>query len=293
MIEIAPTWFNEALKIEKSENRVLVEGASIYYQKWGDESKPGLILVHGSGSHSHWWDFIAPLLLEDFQISALDLSGMGDSDRRKNYDAALFGREILAVAEDSGFFNKKINDPIICGHSLGGYMSSFAAYQSTKPIKGVIMIDSPIRSPTYDYSMHKRSGPIRKIKTYADEKTILERFRLTPEQDCNNKYILDYIAKWSIKKSNGGYEWKFDDSIFEKLGFSHMTRDIAFTLSCKLGIIYGTESKMIADEVLSYMESSLPNNTPIIPIKKAAHHVLLDQPLKLVSEIKNVISAWK
>ena len=92
MIEIAPTWFNEALKVEKSENRVLVEGASIYYQKWGDESKPGLILVHGSGSHSHWWDFIAPLLLEDFQISALDLSGMGDSDRRKNYEAALFGR---------------------------------------------------------------------------------------------------------------------------------------------------------------------------------------------------------
>ena len=45
MIEIAPTWFNEALKVEKSENRVLVEGASIYYQKWGDESKPGLILV--------------------------------------------------------------------------------------------------------------------------------------------------------------------------------------------------------------------------------------------------------
>ena len=72
-----------------------------------------------------------------------------------------------------------------------------------------------------------------------------------------------------------------------------MTRDIAFTLSCKLGIIYGTESKMIGDEVLSYMESSVPNNTPIIPIKKAAHHVLLDQPLKLVSEIKNVISAWK
>jgi hypothetical protein len=50
---------------------------------------------------------------------------------------------------------------------------------------------------------------------------------------------------------------------------------------------------MIADEVLSYMESSVPNNTPIIPIKEAAHHVLLDQPLKLVSEIKNVISAWK
>ena len=67
MIEIAPTWFTDALKIPKSEHRISVEGASIYYQKWGDDSKPGLMLVHGSGSHSHWWDFIAPQLLDYFK----------------------------------------------------------------------------------------------------------------------------------------------------------------------------------------------------------------------------------
>ena len=293
MIEIAPTWFSDALKIPKSEHRISVEGASIYYQKWGDDSKPGLMLVHGSGSHSHWWDFIAPQLLDHYQVSALDLSGMGESDRRDQYEGSLFGREILAVAKDSGFFDSRPMDPVICGHSLGGYMSTFAAHQSRQPIQGVIMIDSPIRPPDYDYSSHTRSGPIRRIKTYPDRETILERFRLTPEQDCNNKYILDYIAKWSIRESNGGYEWKFDDSLFDKLGFSHMTRSIAFELSCKLGILYGTKSSMFSDEILNYARSSAKKGTRIIPIENAAHHIPLDQPVKLVQEILRMIDKWK
>ena len=293
MIEIAPTWFTDALNIQKSEHRISVEGASIYYQKWGNDSKPGLMLVHGSGSHSHWWDFIAPQLLDQFQVSALDLSGMGDSDRRERYEGSLFGREILAVAKDSGFFDSRPMDPVICGHSLGGYMSTFAAHQSRQPIQGVIMIDSPIRPPDYDYSTHTRSGPIRRIKTYPDKETILERFRLTPEQDCENKYILDYIAKWSIRESNGGYEWKFDDSLFEKLGFGHMTRSIAFELSCNLGILYGTKSSMFSDDILSYAKSSAKKGTRIIPIEDAAHHIPLDQPVKLVEEILRMIDKWK
>ena len=71
MIDSHPDWFKDALAVSKEQRNVLVEGNSIHYQKWGDVSKPGMVLVHGSGSHSHWWDFIAPLLLENFQISAL------------------------------------------------------------------------------------------------------------------------------------------------------------------------------------------------------------------------------
>ena len=177
MVDSHPDWFKEALSIKKIEKSINVEGGLISYQQWGDESKPGIVLVHGSGSHSHWWDFIAPLLLEDFQVSAIDLSGMGESHHREDYSPELYAQEILSVAEDSGFFN--IGKPIICGHSMGGFMSATAGYLSEKELTGVIMVDSPIRPPTYDYSTHVRSGPIRRIKTYPTRESILERFRLT------------------------------------------------------------------------------------------------------------------
>jgi len=203
MIDSHPEWFTEALSIAKEQRTIEVEGNIIAYQKWGDANKPGIVLVHGSGSHSHWWDFIAPLLLEDFQISAIDLSGMGDSGHREDYSPDLYGKEILAVANDSKFF--EAGNPIICGHSMGGFMSAYAGLISEKELGGVIMVDSPIRPPTYDYSTHVRSGPIRRIKTYPDRESILERFRLTPEQECENDYLVKYIAEWSVKEANNGY----------------------------------------------------------------------------------------
>ena len=290
MIDSNPEWFTQALAVAKEQKSIEVDGNIVAYQKWGDSSKTGMVLVHGSGSHSHWWDFIAPLLLEDFQISAIDLSGMGDSGHREDYSPELYGKEILSVAEDSGFF--EIGDPIICGHSMGGFMSATAGYISDKRIGGVIMVDSPIRPPTYDYSTHVRSGPIRRIKTYPDRESILERFRLTPEQDCENEYLVKYIAEWSIKEANNGYQWKFDDTIFDKLGFSHMLRNIAFELDCKLGVIYGTESNMMTDEILTFIQENVPPGTPMVPIKKAAHHVLLDQPLELAETIKGIAKKW-
>lgn len=290
MIDSHPDWFKEALSIKKIEKSIDVEGGLISYQQWGDESKPGIVLVHGSGSHSHWWDFIAPLLLEDFQVSAIDLSGMGESHHREDYSPELYAQEILSVAEDSGFFN--IGKPIICGHSMGGFMSATAGYLSEKELTGVIMVDSPIRPPTYDYSAHVRSGPIRRIKTYPTRESILERFRLTPEQECENEFLVKYIAEWSIKEANNGFQWKFDDTIFDKLGFRHMQRNIAFDLNCNLGIIYGTESNLMSKEIIEFITENVPEGTPIKPIEKAAHHVLLDQPLELAEAIKDIAKSW-
>ena len=138
---------------------------------------------------------------------------------RNEYKAEIFGEEILSVAQDAGFFNQRSSPPIICGHSLGGFMSATAASIAKDPIRGVIMIDSPIRPPDYDYSQHTHSYPIRRKKTYPTLESILERFKLTPDQNCKNQYIIDYIAKWSVEEVDNGYEWKFDDTLFEKLQF--------------------------------------------------------------------------
>jgi pimeloyl-ACP methyl ester carboxylesterase len=154
------------------------------------------------------------------------------------------------------------------------------------------MVDSPIRPPTYDYSTHVRSGPIRRIKTYPDRETILERFRLTPEQECENDYLVRYIAEWSVREVENGYQWKFDDTIFDKLGFSHMTKNQAFELECNLGVIYGTESNMMTEEILNFIKDNVPDNTPMVAIKKAAHHILLDQPLVLADAIKDMARKW-
>ncbi|GIT61834.1 MAG: hypothetical protein Ct9H300mP20_16610 [Gammaproteobacteria bacterium] len=36
-----------------------------------------------------------------YEVSALDLTGMGSSDHREHYSPEVFGKEIIAVAKDS------------------------------------------------------------------------------------------------------------------------------------------------------------------------------------------------
>src|ERR1700749_1433860 len=78
----APAWFENAVNDIPESNFVTVEGARIHYLRWGDPTRPGILLVHGNAAHAYWWSFIAPFLARDYHVAAMDLSGMGDSDWR-------------------------------------------------------------------------------------------------------------------------------------------------------------------------------------------------------------------
>ena len=57
------------------------------------------------------------------------------------------------------------------------------------------------------------------LKVYPTEEAAVARFRLIPEQPCDNPYIIDYIARDARCHSvAGGYAWKFDPAIFARVG---------------------------------------------------------------------------
>src|SRR5580693_8971760 len=105
-----PAWFAHATAVAPESKFVTVQGARIHYLRWGDVTRPGILLVHGNAAHAYWWSFIAPFLARDYNVAAMDLSGMGDSDWRAphgeagGYSMELFAREQLAVCEDAGMF---------------------------------------------------------------------------------------------------------------------------------------------------------------------------------------------
>jgi pimeloyl-ACP methyl ester carboxylesterase len=143
-------------------------------------------------AHSHWWDFIAPQLLDEYEIAAMDLTGMGDSDYRYEYNANLYAEEIKAVLDDAGFDNQCF----VVAHSFGGYMAVRAANQYPDRFAALILIDSGIRSPEDPPPDHSMMNV--RAKVYPDKENALMRFRLQPPQSCENEYILQYIARNSL-----------------------------------------------------------------------------------------------
>ncbi|HIG24197.1 alpha/beta hydrolase [Henriciella sp.] len=292
----APEWFNWAIAQEANEASVEVDGAKIAYRSWGDPSKPGLLLAHGNGAHARWWDFIAPFLATDYYVVAPTFSGMGDSDWRKSYSFPLFSREQHAVCEHAGLFDHA-EKPIIVSHSFGGIISLFTTIaEGGDKFGGAVIVDSHLEPPG-----DERPRPPRRTRanrTYSSFNEALARFRLAPPQPCENDYIVDYIARHSIREMTSedgeeGYSWKFDPFIFNSLMDEWNDVDLtSMETRCPIVFMRGGLSDLVPDRVADYMCSLQDPPVPMITVPEAYHHVMLDQPLAFVSSIRGLLAGW-
>ena len=289
-IKDAPNWFQSSISEDPRQEIFSHQLGNIKYQAWDRKDAENIImLIHGTGAHKKWWDPIAPLLNNNFTIFAPDLPGMGESDHRNEYNFEGFSEALIGILhqEKAITSNQKI---FLVGHSLGGHVAGFMASEMPEVFNGLIMIDSPIRPPTYDYDKHQSTGPLRKIKYYPDKVSIIKRFRLMPPQDCENWWYLRYIAEHSVFNDEGGWRWRFDDRLFATLRRLH---NYEFKFQCPALFVAGGKSLLLESKIMKYIREAFKDTMIVEVIEDAAHHVPLDSPLQLVSLINNYLQEWE
>lgn len=287
----SPQWFNEALELKPSVQSLKVDGVNINYLAWGKKNKPGILFVHGGMAHAHWWSFIAPYFAKTHRVIAMNLSGMGDSDWRENYASELWGKEIVEIAK-----YEELNKPIIVGHSLGGMCSVIAASQFKNELYGLVIVDTAILPPSE--IPDKFDLKIKANKTYQSIDEAKSRFRLVPSQGNSLDYIMDYIAEKSLRKTDEGWTWKFDPSymkIFNTDGFRERQAILSEKLArleCRVAVFRGEKSMLFSESASKYMRELTNKKTPIIAIPEAHHHIMVDQPLALISALRALVTDW-
>ena len=285
----APAWFEDALAMRPEERSVDVEGCPIRYLRWGDPQKPGLLLVHGNAAHAWWWSFIAPYLAADYHVVAINLSGMGDSGWRQNYTMELFAHEMIEVAEDAGFYAVE-RPPIIVGHSFGGLCAVLTGSLFGDQLGGVVLVDSPINPPERPGARPERTARAHNIYPTLD--VALGRYRLSPPQPCENTFLVDYVARLSLKEVPGGWTWKFDRQIWRRFAIGDLAARLR-SISCRVAVLRGELSDLLPHEVGAYMFELLGRNAPVVEIPQARHHVMLDQPLAFVTGLRALLADWE
>lgn len=279
----APDWFTAALAQRARCSHVSVAGKGLLLRSWGALDRPPLLLVHGNGAHSHWWDHVAPLLADTWSVWALDLSGFGGSERAERYGMGIWADEVVAVSTLLESWSRR---PVqVVAHSMGGRVAALAATNATSWGR-LVVVDSSLGLPELGYVPQVRN--VVPGSLYRSRSEIISRFRLQPRQRAALPYVCEHIAGHSVVETDGGWRWKTDPRT--RVALSE-TFDAAILrrLRCEISLLRAELGGLPADaaERLTRL-SGVSVNERLLAMSH--HHVMIDQPLELVAALRDVLA---
>ena len=148
-----------------------------------------------------------------------------------------------------------------------------------------------MRRPDPESEEGARGRAFRNPKTYPTVEEARAHYRLVPEQPCANTYIIDYIARHSMMRTPDGYTWKFDPIIFQNMK-PRASHEVLPQVRCRIAVVRA-EYGLVDPETGDYMYELLGRNSPIIEIPDAYHHVMLDQPIALITAVRALLADWE
>ena len=287
----APDWYRAALAVPRSDETVEVGECPVHYLAWGERGRRGLVFVHGGGAHAHWWTHVAARYASRYRVVALDLSGHGDSGRRERYSLEQWTDEVMAVARDSGMAEQ----PVIVGHSMGGFVTIATSARYPDALAGAVVCDSPVTAPDPEIDAHRMGQAFGQPRIYASREEALERFRTVPPQDHYLDYVIADVAWHSLVRDDdaGGWRWKFDHTVFSAFEGSARVaaRPYLPRITCRLALL-ASECGLVNAEVGAYMYELMGRVNPVIQVPLAGHHLMLDQPLLLITALNALLADW-
>jgi pimeloyl-ACP methyl ester carboxylesterase len=283
-ITAAPEWFKTAVTTPVASHFVEIEGCAIHYLAWNDHEshKPPLVFAHGYRAHARWWSAIAPFFTAQFRVYALDFSGMGDSGTRPHYDADIHARDLAGFIE-----HLQLSAVTVVGHSFGGTRTVRVCAQHPGLIEHAIIVDSYLGFPDTDQPHSWR--PLSGGRVFADYQTLRKRYRLLPEQPTAFPAMLDYVAFHSIRQVATGWRWKFDP-ILPSSANENDGPDLLARVSNRVDIVVAELSVVLSVERAQRIARSVSQVRGPIIVPQAHHHIMLDQPLQLISVLRALLA---
>ncbi len=111
-----------------------------------------VVLVHGLGGNRTDWLPTTKRLLANHRVVMVDLPGHGDSPTLPDP----FSLEAAAAQLDALLAQQNPESTIVVGHQFGGIVALLAASAHPERMRGLILIDTPVKSPVPIADQDKR-----------------------------------------------------------------------------------------------------------------------------------------
>jgi pimeloyl-ACP methyl ester carboxylesterase len=202
---------------------------------------PPIVLVHGAGAHMGWWDGVIQQLVPRYRVIAVDLSGHGDSGWREDYNGEQWANEVLAVARLIG----DRQPPLLVEHSLGGRVSIVAGALEPDAVRGLALVDAPIRRPRRE--LRPRFQPRAADRRHESLDCAVESFHLRPVEPVLNQELLLRVSFHAFRRLDGGWGLKADRSVYGRID-DHELAACLGRIRAPITLVYGSRSVSLDDD---------------------------------------------
>lgn len=160
--------------------KIKIDDIQLAYDFWGKVTPP-IVLLHGFGLNRTIWHECVRKHLGDQQVLLLDLRGHGESDAPEGpYSMSLLAEDLAQCLDALG-----IKKAIVCGHSMGGYVSLAFTEQFPQMLAGLGLITTNAQAD----SDEKRSGRYALIEEVRERGAIALAETLAPRLSHDQNVI--------------------------------------------------------------------------------------------------------
>lgn len=248
---------------------ITFKNAPIHYSKTGNG--PVVILLHGFLESFEIWNDFTSRLEKEFTVLRIDLPGHGRSGLLGEVNSMPDMAEVVMAVADY----EKVENFVVCGHSMGGYVAVELANREPSRMKGMVLFHSHA-APDDEQAKENRRRTINIVKLnhtgfirqfipdlFAEE----NKDRLAPEIEILSNRATSTSAKSIIaslqgmKERTGGLELLI-----------HSEMPVFF-------VIGRNDSRMPYNKVMA--QAMMARNVQVQLLDKVGHMGFLEAPEKI------------
>ncbi|HCR70332.1 MAG TPA: hypothetical protein DIW23_02715 [Anaerolineae bacterium] len=230
-----------------------------------------LVLLHGYPLDHHVWDFIAPLLENDFDLIMPDLRGFGESTiSDANYTIDTFASDIASLLDHLG-----IKKTAIAGHSMGGYIALAFTKWHFDRVSGLGLVSTQTLAdpPDRKEGRYKSAADVGENGIGGVVDTMAPKF--TPDEN------LQLSSREIMERQKPGAFIGALKAMAERMDTTSLISSINFPLV----VIHGDKDNLISIERAREVKSLVPN-AHLIELQNVGH-------LPMMEAVKETAEALK
>jgi pimeloyl-ACP methyl ester carboxylesterase len=262
------------------------EGYRVHYQVSGPEDAPVLVLIHGTSASLHTWEPLRERLEEDYRIIAYDQPGHGLTGPHPERD---YSYEGMAVGLDAVFAAEGIEEAVLIGNSMGGWVAWRDALANPDRVRALVLLDASgipgTRNPEAVEGFRRMQSPVLRflMRFVTPRSRIEESVRQTVAvQDIVTEEMIDRY--WHLVRFPGNRQALGDQFVPERADLSgRLGEGGAPTL-----VIWGEEDSLVLPSGAEGFAARMPDARAVL-YEGVGHLPMEEAPDGTASDIRTFL----